>query len=90
MESLAQLPARVLLSSSSSSPGDLLPRTAAAPADVATEVGNEVVGVLAAAVGDEGLDALGKHFHGHGDLARGGQSGRQLSHLVGIGLCSRF
>ena len=44
------------------------------PSDVATQVGDEVVGILVALVVDERLDSLGKHFHCDGDLNRRGKN----------------
>ena len=64
VEGLSQVPAGLLLLPACSE--DL----AAAPPNVATQVGNEVVGILVALVTDERLDSLGEHFHGDRDLNR--------------------
>ena len=75
---LAQFPTRLLLlpvPPALLSSGDL----AAAPADVATQVGNEVVWILVALVADERLDSLGKHFHGNGDLCCRGEEDSHLN-----------
>ena len=64
MEGLSQVPAGLLLLPACSE--DL----AAAAPNVATQVGNEVVGILVALVTDERLDSLGEHFHGDRDLNR--------------------
>ena len=72
VKGLAQVPAGLLLLPPAWLPSQDLTMTAA-PSYVATQVGNEVVGILVALVADEGLDSLGKHFHGDGDLNRRGK-----------------
>ena len=71
VKGLAQVPAGLLLLPPAWLPSQDLTMTAA-PSYVATQVGNEVVGILVALVADERLDSLGKHFHGDGDLNRRG------------------
>ena len=70
MKGLPQVPAGLLLLPPAVLPSEDL----TAPSDVAAQVGNEVVGILVALFVDEGLDSLGKHFHGDGNLNRQGKN----------------